>query len=185
MLLSDWVENPELVIDLRSSNIGESNYYSRVTVYSMIENYRQELAFREREFSVIDGNCLLLPADTAITGERWLGYFDYVINSGEHVDFRMKFSDGYIPDYTVRDDISFDIKLNWTVDVVQEHNFVDAAMSIWGMKFDRSSDGHIMLSETSKKSSRFFNSYVNQGVVVHVIDDRCLEISKTVTEDLG
>lgn len=185
MLLSDWVENSELVIDLRSSNIGESNYYSRLSVYSMIENYRQELAFREREFSVIDGNCLLLPADIAITGERWLGYFDYVINFGAYVDFRMKFSDGYIPDYTVRDDISFDIKLDWIVDVVQEHNFEDAAMSMWGMKFNASSDGHIMLSETSKKSSRFFNSYVNQGVVVHVIDDRCLEISKTVTEDLS
>lgn len=64
-------------------------------------------------------------------------------------------------------------------------NFVDAAWDSWGMGFNTSSDGHIMLAETSKKGSRWFTSYVNQGVVVHVIDDRCLEISKTVTEDLS
>lgn len=184
ILLSDWIKNPDLVIDIRSSNLGTINQYGRLSTYSIIDGLR-ELAFREREFSVIAGDYLLLPVDDNITGDRWIGYFDYVINSGESVDFRMKFSDGYIPDCTVRDDVSFDIKLDWTVDALQNHNFPEAAMSTWGMKFDWSADGHIWLDEVSKKSPRYFTAGADQGVVVHVIDDRCLEISKTVTEDLS
>lgn len=193
VLLSDWLANPELVFDMRALNVGGIGQYSRLVSYSYVVDDSgatdlSAVAFREKEFSVIDSSskkCALLAVEDATTVERWSGYFDYFTQPTEHVDFRMRFSDGYMPDCSVRDDVSFDVNLQWSLDVIQDHNISSAALSAWGIQFDVSDDGHISLARYNKRASRFLTSYVKQEVVVHVIDDRCLEISKTVTEDLS
>ena len=103
----------------------------------------------------------------------------------EWVDFCLNYSDGYVPDLSSLDDVGFNIELEWLCDILQDHNFADAAYSAWGMNFKIFPDGHVRLESESGISLAYWTENAAQSLTVHVVDDRSLMISKSVVDDVA